>query len=257
MSKAARSIRAWWVPLSCACLGLWGWACQDADDGNTGASTADGGDDDADDGDDGEPDGDGDGAIDSGDGTAGPQNVDRDDVLRSIALEVIVPRSAGFAQVSTELRAAIEALKALKRPCTVDLTTDSEYVKNGITTWLENWKPRMPRQRRRRSCLLNLRRTWRIWTSSRTNGPRTTAASQVKTRPHVTRLSSSPKCNARSLSSASFISWPGRSCATRRARCCSQRSAGDSTPRRRRASSRGGCGRPCQAAAGPPRGGRQ
>ena len=39
-----------------------------------------------------------------------------------------------------ELRAAIEALKALKRPCTVDLTTDSEYVKNGITTWLENWK---------------------------------------------------------------------------------------------------------------------
>jgi ribonuclease HI len=39
-----------------------------------------------------------------------------------------------------ELQAAIEALKALKRPCTVDLTTDSEYVKNGITTWLENWK---------------------------------------------------------------------------------------------------------------------
>ena len=35
---------------------------------------------------------------------------------------------------------AIEALRALKRPCTVDLTTDSEYVKNGITTWLENWK---------------------------------------------------------------------------------------------------------------------
>ena len=39
-----------------------------------------------------------------------------------------------------ELQAAIEALKALTRPCTVDLTTDSEYVKNGVTTWLENWK---------------------------------------------------------------------------------------------------------------------
>jgi len=39
-----------------------------------------------------------------------------------------------------ELLAAIEALKALSRPCTVDLTTDSVYVKNGITTWLEGWK---------------------------------------------------------------------------------------------------------------------
>lgn len=39
-----------------------------------------------------------------------------------------------------ELRAAIESLKALSRPCTVDLTTDSVYVRNGITTWLEEWK---------------------------------------------------------------------------------------------------------------------
>ncbi len=39
-----------------------------------------------------------------------------------------------------ELLAAIEALKALSQPCIVDLTTDSVYVKNGITTWLENWK---------------------------------------------------------------------------------------------------------------------
>ena len=39
-----------------------------------------------------------------------------------------------------ELQAAIEALKALSRPCTVDLTTDSVYVRNGITTWLEGWK---------------------------------------------------------------------------------------------------------------------
>ena len=39
-----------------------------------------------------------------------------------------------------ELLAAIEALKALSRPCTVDLTTDSEYVRNGITSWLASWK---------------------------------------------------------------------------------------------------------------------
>lgn len=39
-----------------------------------------------------------------------------------------------------ELTAAIEALKALKRPCVVDLYTDSTYVKNGITEWIEGWK---------------------------------------------------------------------------------------------------------------------
>ena len=39
-----------------------------------------------------------------------------------------------------ELQAAIEALRALKEPCRVILTTDSVYVKNGITTWLESWK---------------------------------------------------------------------------------------------------------------------
>jgi ribonuclease HI len=39
-----------------------------------------------------------------------------------------------------ELMAAIEALNALKRPMTVSLTTDSVYVKDGITKWLEGWK---------------------------------------------------------------------------------------------------------------------
>ena len=39
-----------------------------------------------------------------------------------------------------ELMAAIEALSALKKPCRVALTTDSEYVRQGITTWLSNWK---------------------------------------------------------------------------------------------------------------------
>jgi ribonuclease HI len=39
-----------------------------------------------------------------------------------------------------ELRAAIEALRALREPCRVVLTTDSAYVRNGITSWLAGWK---------------------------------------------------------------------------------------------------------------------
>ena len=41
-----------------------------------------------------------------------------------------------------ELRAAIEALTSLKEPCTVALTTDSQYVRQGITEWIVNWKKR-------------------------------------------------------------------------------------------------------------------
>lgn len=41
-----------------------------------------------------------------------------------------------------ELTACIEALRALNRPCRVELHTDSEYVKRGITEWLANWKRR-------------------------------------------------------------------------------------------------------------------
>ncbi|OGT19168.1 MAG: ribonuclease HI [Gammaproteobacteria bacterium RBG_16_57_12] len=39
-----------------------------------------------------------------------------------------------------ELLAAIMALESLKRPCQVSLTTDSQYVKKGITEWLSGWK---------------------------------------------------------------------------------------------------------------------
>ncbi len=41
-----------------------------------------------------------------------------------------------------ELMAAIQALESLTRDCEVKLTTDSVYVKNGITEWIENWKKR-------------------------------------------------------------------------------------------------------------------
>ncbi|WP_260484312.1 ribonuclease HI [Sphingomicrobium flavum] len=39
-----------------------------------------------------------------------------------------------------EMMAAIEALNALKRPCTVILTTDSVYLRDGITKWIHGWK---------------------------------------------------------------------------------------------------------------------
>ena len=39
-----------------------------------------------------------------------------------------------------ELRAAIEGLRALKERCVVEIVTDSEYVKNGITQWIHGWK---------------------------------------------------------------------------------------------------------------------
>ena len=39
-----------------------------------------------------------------------------------------------------ELTAVIRGLEALTRPCAVDVTTDSVYVKNGITQWIHNWK---------------------------------------------------------------------------------------------------------------------
>jgi len=39
-----------------------------------------------------------------------------------------------------ELTAAIMALESLKRPCSVDLYTDSQYVRGGVTEWMTGWK---------------------------------------------------------------------------------------------------------------------
>ncbi len=41
-----------------------------------------------------------------------------------------------------EIMAAIAALEALKRPCAVDLHTDSQYLRQGITEWIGGWKAR-------------------------------------------------------------------------------------------------------------------
>ena len=52
----------------------------------------------------------------------------------------------GFSRNTTnnimELTAAVESLKQLKRSCDIIITTDSVYVKNGITIWIKNWKRR-------------------------------------------------------------------------------------------------------------------
>ena len=51
--------------------------------------------------------------------------------------------SAGYQKTTNnrmELLAAIVGLESLKQPCEVDLTTDSQYVRLGITQWLANWK---------------------------------------------------------------------------------------------------------------------
>ena len=39
-----------------------------------------------------------------------------------------------------ELQAAISALDSLKRPCTVEMHVDSQYVKDGISKWIQGWK---------------------------------------------------------------------------------------------------------------------
>ncbi|MDQ6663321.1 MAG: ribonuclease HI [Acidobacteriota bacterium] len=39
-----------------------------------------------------------------------------------------------------ELTAAIEGLRTLKEPCDVEVITDSEYLRNGITSWIAGWK---------------------------------------------------------------------------------------------------------------------
>ncbi len=41
-----------------------------------------------------------------------------------------------------ELAASIEGLRALREPCEIEIVTDSEYLKNGITQWIHNWKRR-------------------------------------------------------------------------------------------------------------------
>ena len=54
----------------------------------------------------------------------------------------ITGRASNTTNNRMELTAAIEALRSLRRPCQVDLYTDSEYLKRGITEWLPGWRAR-------------------------------------------------------------------------------------------------------------------
>src|SRR5690554_884145 len=47
-----------------------------------------------------------------------------------------------------ELLAAIKGLQALKRPCSVVLTTDSQYLRQGIQQWIHKWKQNRSEERR-------------------------------------------------------------------------------------------------------------
>lgn len=51
---------------------------------------------------------------------------------------------SGFSRLTTnnqmELTAVIEGLRAIKQPCELVIYSDSQYLKNGITSWIHNWK---------------------------------------------------------------------------------------------------------------------
>ncbi len=56
--------------------------------------------------------------------------------------KVLTGRAPATTNNRMELTAAIEALKSLNRTCQVEIYTDSEYLKRGITEWLPNWRKR-------------------------------------------------------------------------------------------------------------------
>ena len=66
-------------------------------------------------------------------------------ILEWVGMSYVKEFSGGFARTTNnrmELRAVIEALSALKRPCNVSVTSDSAYVLKGINEWLPDWKKR-------------------------------------------------------------------------------------------------------------------
>ncbi|HET6582006.1 MAG TPA: imelysin family protein [Nannocystaceae bacterium] len=89
---------AWCIPLLCAALGSWSWACRSDGLGEEGSGDDDDGDDDSAGGDDG-----------PADDTANSGAVDRGDVLASIATRVVVPTTADFTAAADALEAATAA----------------------------------------------------------------------------------------------------------------------------------------------------
>lgn len=66
-------------------------------------------------------------------------------ILRHPATGKQIERSGGEAATTNnrmELQAVIEGLRALTKPSLIDLTSDSQYVLNGLKEWMDNWKRR-------------------------------------------------------------------------------------------------------------------
>jgi ribonuclease HI len=64
-------------------------------------------------------------------------------ILRHLGTNTEKEASGGEAETTNnrmELAAVIEGLKALKKPCKVELFTDSEYVRKGLSEWMAGWK---------------------------------------------------------------------------------------------------------------------
>jgi ribonuclease HI len=77
-------------------------------------------------------------------------------ILRHIATGHEMERSGAEPETTNnrmELTAVVEGLKALKRPCRVQLFTDSVYVGKGLTEWMAGWKARRWMRRERNKLL--------------------------------------------------------------------------------------------------------
>lgn len=64
-------------------------------------------------------------------------------ILRHLPTGTEIERAGGVADTTNnrmEMQAVIEGLKALKRPCRLELFTDSEYVRQGLMSWAAKWK---------------------------------------------------------------------------------------------------------------------
>ena len=64
-------------------------------------------------------------------------------ILRHVGTDKELEKSGGERETTNnrmELQAVIEGLSALKRPCHVELFTDSEYVRKGLSEWMAGWK---------------------------------------------------------------------------------------------------------------------
>ena len=130
------ALRPWLLPLALASVGALGWACQDLGDVGEGdegsSSTGPGGSDDS-----AGSGGSGDsGRVDSESGDS--PSVDRGDVLRSIADQVIVPSTAAFAEAAASLDAAVQAWAAAADPGSAG--AELEAAQGSFRTAMAKWQ---------------------------------------------------------------------------------------------------------------------